>query len=73
VNPKFKPEYSPDSYSGGLLQGIQAFVPGRRGITSEEADAWAADLTALGEAGEYFFSVNRYLFVAIKPGRPSEG
>jgi ubiquinone/menaquinone biosynthesis C-methylase UbiE len=73
VNPMFNPEYSPHSYSGGLLQGIQAFVPGRRGITREEADAWAADLTALGEAGEYFFSVNRYLFVAIKPGRPSEG
>ena len=27
----------------------------------------------LGEAGEYFFSVNRYLFMVVKPGRPSEG
>jgi len=72
VNPMFNPEYSPDSYSGGILQGIQAFVPGRQGIAREEADAWAADLTALGEAGEYFFSVNRYLFQAVKPGLPSE-
>jgi len=73
VNPMFNPEYSPDSYSGGLLEGIRLFIPGRRGLSSEDADAWAADLRALGEAGEYFFSVNRYLFMAVKPGRPSEG
>ena len=73
VNPMFNPEYSPDSYSAGILQGIQAFVPGRRGITKTEADAWAADLTDLGEAGEYFLSLNRYLFMVVKPGRPSEG
>ena len=73
VNPMFNPEYSPDSYSAGILQGVKGFVPGRRGITREEAEAWAADLTALGEAGEYFFSVNRYLFQAVKPGLPSEG
>jgi ubiquinone/menaquinone biosynthesis C-methylase UbiE len=73
VHPMFNPEYSPDSYSAGILEGIRAFVPGRNGITKEEADAWAADLRELGEAGEYFFSVNRYLFQAIKPGLPSEG
>ena len=73
VNPMFNPEYSPDSYSAGILEGIRTFVPGRGGLTHEDADAWAADLRALGEAGEYFFSLNRYLFMAVKPGRPSEG
>jgi ubiquinone/menaquinone biosynthesis C-methylase UbiE len=73
VHPMFNPEYSPDSYSAGILEGVRSFVPRINGITQEEADAWAADLRALGEAGEYFFSVNRYLFQAIKPGRPSEG
>jgi ubiquinone/menaquinone biosynthesis C-methylase UbiE len=73
VNPMFNPEYSPDSYSGGLLDGIRTFIPGRMGLSRSDADAWAADLRALGEAGEYFFSVNRYLFVVVKPGRPSEG
>jgi ubiquinone/menaquinone biosynthesis C-methylase UbiE len=72
VNPMFNPEYSPNSYSAGILEGIQAFVPGRQGLTRADAEAWAADLRALGEAGEYFFSVNRYLFMAVKPGRPSE-
>jgi SAM-dependent methyltransferase len=72
VNPMFNPEYSPDSYSAGILEGIQAFVPGRCGLTQADADAWASDLRALGEAGDYFFSVNRYLFMVVKPGRPSE-
>lgn len=72
VNPMFNPEYSANSYSAGILEGIQAFVPGRQGLTRADAEAWAADLRALGEAGEYFFSVNRYLFMAVKPGRPSE-
>lgn len=73
VHPMFNPEYSPDSYSAGILEGIRTFVPGRNGVGQDEADAWAADLRALGEAGEYFFSVNRYLFQAVKPGLPSEG
>jgi SAM-dependent methyltransferase len=73
VNPMFNPEYSPDSYSAGILEGIQAFVPGHCGLTQADADAWASDLRTLGEAGDYFFSVNRYLFMVVKPGRPSEG
>jgi hypothetical protein len=36
-------------------------------VPREEVNAWAADLQALGERGEYFFSVNRYLFCAQKP------
>jgi hypothetical protein len=73
IIPMFNPEFHDNSYSAGILQGIEAFVPGRNGITEEDAHAWSADLRALGEAGEYFFSVNRYLFVVVKPGRPSEG
>ena len=69
----FNPELHEHSYSAGILQGIQAFVPGRNGLTEEDASAWAADLRRLGDAGEYFFSVNRYLFIVVKPGRPSEG
>ncbi len=73
VHPMFNPEYNPDSYSAGILEGVRSFVVGRNGISEAEADAWAADLRELGEAGEYFFSVNRYLFQVIKPGLPSEG
>jgi hypothetical protein len=54
-----------DTYSAGLIELIARFVPGRRGVTDADARAWAEDLLGLGE--EYFFSLNRYLFVAAAP------
>lgn len=56
--------YDPGTFSAGLIGFISAFVPGRAGVTAAEADAWAADLAGLG-AG-YFFSLNRYLFLAAR-------
>jgi arsenite methyltransferase len=53
---------NPDTYSAGLVGFISAFVPGRAGVTEEEARAWAADLAAQGD--DAFFSINRYVFVA---------
>ena len=67
VIPIVNASYNPHCYSFGILFAIQSFVAGRRGVTREEAEAWGADLRALGEAGEYFFSINRYLFGAVKP------
>jgi hypothetical protein len=55
--------YDPDAFSAGLIGMIAAFVPGRRGVTEADAQAWAADLQNLGE--DYFFSLNRYVFLAI--------
>jgi arsenite methyltransferase len=37
-------------------------VPGRQGVTEDEARAWADDLATQGS--DYFFSINRYVFVA---------
>jgi arsenite methyltransferase len=73
IIPMFNPEYQANSYSKGILDGIEGFVPGHNGLTEDDALAWATDLRALGEIGEYFFSVNRYLFIVVKPGLPSEG
>lgn len=66
--PILNPEYNPGTYSAGMIGLIVPFVIGRRGVTKEEAKAWAEDLKALGERGEYFFSLNRYLFLVRKPG-----
>jgi arsenite methyltransferase len=52
------------TFSAGVMQLIANFVPGRRGVTEEDAAAWLADLQDLGTRGEYFFSINRYLFLA---------
>lgn len=67
VIPILNPEYQPHSYSAGILAAIHGFVPGHRGVTQLEADAWAEDLFSLGRSGAWFFSLNRYLFVAAKP------
>ena len=52
------------TFSGGLIPIIAGFVAGRRGVTADEAAAWAAELTA--GADDAFFSLNRYLFLATR-------
>ena len=61
------PAYDENTYSHGLIGLIKSFVPGRHGVTSHEADAWAEELRRSGETEGYFFSLNRYLFLAVKP------
>jgi arsenite methyltransferase len=60
--------YDRDTYSAGMLEIVAGYVPGRQGVAEAEAAAWADDLTSLGR--DYFFSVNRYLFLAVTPERP---
>jgi ubiquinone/menaquinone biosynthesis C-methylase UbiE len=56
--------YDVDTYSANLIGFIAAFIPGRQGFEREDAEEWADELTGLGR--DYFFSLNRYLFVAAK-------
>ena len=42
------------------------FAVARGKLTREEANAWLADLHQLGSQGRYFFSLNRYLFLATR-------
>jgi arsenite methyltransferase len=59
--PILNTRYDEVSYSTSLIGTVAAFVA-RHGITEDEAKAWADDLAAQGE--DYFFSINRYVFVA---------
>jgi arsenite methyltransferase len=56
--------YDPNTISARMIGFITAFVPGRQGLTERDARDWAEDLTTLGD--DYFFSLNRYLFLALK-------
>jgi ubiquinone/menaquinone biosynthesis C-methylase UbiE len=60
-------KYGPDNYSYGLAKLICSFVPGRHEITRQEVDSWAEELQQLDKTGAYFFSLNRYAFLAQKP------
>jgi ubiquinone/menaquinone biosynthesis C-methylase UbiE len=62
VVPMLNAGFDPRTFSVGLIDLVAGFVPGRAGITQEEAQAWADDLRGLDVS--YFFSLNRYLFVA---------
>jgi len=62
IVPVLNVSYERETYSANLLSMIAEFVSDRQGITSEQAAAWADDLRSLGP--NYFFSLNRYLFVA---------
>jgi arsenite methyltransferase len=52
------------TFSAGLIDLITRFVIDNTGLDPDEADAWAADLRSLGP--DYFFSLNRYVFLAAK-------
>ena len=58
--------YDPSSVSAILMKFVVGYVVSQ-GVSQHEADAWADDLRALGSRGEYFFSVNEYIFTADKP------
>lgn len=59
--------FTPDTYSYDLARFAATFVSGRRGVTAADARTWLDGLEELDATGGYFFSVNRYAFLATKP------
>jgi ubiquinone/menaquinone biosynthesis C-methylase UbiE len=59
--------YDPASFSGGIIEPTKESAV-RQGVPRADAEAWAADLRGRTGDGDYFFSVNRFLFVATRPG-----
>lgn len=68
VIPILNTVYDQRVYSFGLSQLIAEFVTGRQGVTGTEVASWLEDLKLRNADGRSFFSLNRYLFVAHKPG-----
>ena len=64
VLPLFNPASGEDTFSSRIIDLIVPFVVRRGGVGEDEAAAWAADLRSAG--ADYFFSLNRYLFVSDK-------
>ena len=64
IIPLFNPSFDPNTYSNRLVDLIVPCVTGCDGIDSDEANCWAAGLRKAGHDGQYFFSLNRYMFVA---------
>lgn len=66
VIPLLDVRYDPASFSVGIIAPTKNLAV-RHGVPPEEAEAWEADLHARTEDGQYFFSLNRFLFLATKP------
>jgi arsenite methyltransferase len=64
VIPLLNAGYDARTYSAGLIGFITSFLTGRPGVSGDELTSWAQDLVGLGD--DYFFSLNRYLFLALK-------
>ena len=66
VVPLLNPAFAEDTYSNRLIDLVVSFVSGRSGIRRHEARSWADSLRQNGLDGQYFFSLNRYLFLAVR-------
>jgi arsenite methyltransferase len=62
----FNPEYDPDTFSVANGEIMADFAVAQHAMTRDEAQSWIQDLRRLGQVGRYFFSLNRYLFLASK-------
>jgi arsenite methyltransferase len=59
-------EYDQESYAVSILPAVARFVAGQDGITEEEAQSWASEQRALGEAGRFFFTCLQFSFTATR-------
>jgi SAM-dependent methyltransferase len=62
----FNPQYDPDTFSVANGEIMADFAIAQHAMTPDDAQAWMQDLQQLGREGRYFFSLNRYLFMATK-------
>jgi arsenite methyltransferase len=67
IIPLYNPQYDPDTYSNRMIDLIIPYVVEHGNISQEEAESWAHELRNCGKNGTYFFSLNRYFFLARKP------
>lgn len=66
VVPLVNTVYDEQTYSVGMMTLLGNFASGRNGITEQEVAAWKADARLMGEQQRYFFSLNRYVFLASR-------
>lgn len=69
VVPMLAPQWQPVSYAAGIMRTIHGYARANgaaKGLGAEEIQAWYDDQLRLAERGEFFFSVNRYAFLATR-------
>jgi len=59
--------FDPDSYGVAAIPLITSFVGGHKGVSNEEARAWAAEQRELGERCEFYFASLQFCFRGTRP------
>ena len=59
--------FDPDSYGVANIPAIKSFVSGRRGVSGDEAEAWASELNELGDRDEFYFACLQCCFLGTRP------
>jgi arsenite methyltransferase len=59
--------FDPDTYGAAAVPLIRSFVPGRNGVSKDEANAWATEQLELGQLGEFYFACLQFCFTATRP------
>jgi arsenite methyltransferase len=68
VFPILNLQWDDDAYSKRLAVLIRDFVRRKNELPSEDLKARYDEFTGLSDAGRYYFSSNRHIFRASKPG-----
>ena len=69
IVPMLSNHYQPATYAAGLMRTIHGFTrsnAARHGIEAQEVQAWYDDQQRLIAESAFFFSVNRYAFLATR-------
>jgi len=69
IVPMLSSHFQPVSYAAGITRAIYGFTrtnAARHGLDAQEVQAWFDDQQQLIAQGAFFFSVNRYVFLATK-------
>lgn len=60
--------FTPENFGWHVARSLSVYAAKQGAIGKEEGKAWIAGLNEHDARGAFFFSMNRYLFVATKPG-----
>lgn len=58
---------TPDNYAGQTVGFVQPMMERSPQFTGDDWESWIADQEATDRRGDYLFSLNRYIFCAVKP------
>ena len=64
--PLLETSWSAGTFTHSMFQKFAELAVSRKAVTRQEAGCWLEDFESKNKSGDYFFSVNRFLFSGVK-------